>query len=220
MPGGSGRQGHRPPRIKKTALAEGMDAEAEQEIEALLGAAAVEALDWEAVETAWRRRVRRVAARVLETRLKADPSDYQGAEIDCACGQSARYVDRRRKTFVSVLGELNLERAYDHGERGQSGFCPRDRALGLVLSSLTLGVQRMTASAAAVGSFEESRELRRELAGVEVSTKQVERVAEGLGREVAADERQTVEKTAPPAPTLYLGMDGTGVPMRTLEVAA
>ena len=60
----------------------------------------------------------------------------------------------------------------------------------------------MTASPAAVGSFEESRELRRELAGVEVSTKQVERVAEGLGREVAADERQTVEKTAPPAPTL------------------
>jgi hypothetical protein len=196
-----------------------MDAEAEQEIEALLGAAAVEALDLEAVETALRRRVLRVAARVLETRLNADPSDYQGAEIDCACGQSARYVDRRRKTFVSVLGELNLERAYYHCERCQSGFCPRDRALGLVLSSLTPGVQRMTASAAAVGSFEESRELLRELAGVEVSTKQVERVAEGLGTEVAADERQAVEKTAPPAPTLYLGMDGTGVPMRTLEVA-
>lgn len=51
----------------------------------------------------------------------------------------------------------------------------------------------------------------RELAGVEVSAKQVERVAETLGAAIAADERQSVEKTAPPAPTLYLGMDGTGV---------
>jgi hypothetical protein len=79
-------------------------------------------------------------------------------------------------------------------------------------------VQRMTASAAAVGSFEESSGLLRELAGVEVSAKQVERVAEALGSEIASDERQSVEKTVPPAPTLYLGMDGTGV-MRAPEVA-
>ena len=59
----------------------------------------------------------------------------------------------------------------------------------------------------------------RELAGVEVSAKQVERVAEALGNEIAADEHQSVEKTAPPTPTLYLGMDGTGVPMRAPELA-
>src|SRR5208283_3489971 len=58
-----------------------------------------------------------------------------------------------------------------------------------------------------------------QLAGVEVSAKQVERVAEALGAEIAVDERQAVEKMAPVAPTLYLGMDGTGVPMRPSEVA-
>jgi hypothetical protein len=53
---------------------------------------------------------------------------------------------------------------------------------------------------------------------VEVSTQQVERVAEALGAEIAADERQSVEKMTPLAPTLYLGMDGAGVSMRASEV--
>jgi len=166
-----------------------------------------------------RRQALRLAAHALEQRLNADTSDHEGPELLCSCGSSAQYQGRHEKTFESVLGPLRLERAYYHCERCKSGFCPRDRALGLVLSSLTPGVQRMTASAAAMGSFEESRELLRELAGVEVSAKQVERVAEGLGTEIAADERQTVEKTAPAAPTLYLGMDGTGVPMRAAELA-
>ena len=77
----------------------------------------------------------------------------------------------------------------------------------------------MTGSAAALVSFKESSGLLHELAGVEVSAKQVERVAEGLGAEIAVDERQPVEKRSPAAPTMYLGMDGTGVPMRAPEVA-
>src|SRR5258708_23268089 len=77
----------------------------------------------------------------------------------------------------------------------------------------------MTGSAAALVSFEESSGLLHELAGVEVSAKQVERAAEALGAEVAVDEHQQVEKRGEVAPTMYLGMDGTGVPMRTQEVA-
>ena len=77
----------------------------------------------------------------------------------------------------------------------------------------------MTGSAAALLSFEESSGLLRELAGVEVSSKQVERAAEALGAEIAVDERQHVARIGEAAPTMYLGMDGTGVPMRTEEVA-
>ena len=73
----------------------------------------------------------------------------------------------------------------------------------------------------AMVSFEEGHELVHELAGVDVPTKHVERAAEALGREVAEDEKLVVE---PPganetlAPTLYLGMDGTGVPVRKEEL--
>jgi hypothetical protein len=54
---------------------------------------------------------------------------------------------------------------------------------------------------------------------VEVGAKQVERAAEALGAEIAADERCCVEPMGEVAPTIYLGMDGTGVPMRASEVA-
>jgi hypothetical protein len=77
----------------------------------------------------------------------------------------------------------------------------------------------MTASAAALVSFEESRGLLHELAGVQISTRQVERAAESLGAEIAGEEREQVERVGEAVPTMYLGMDGTGVPMRPQEVA-
>ena len=166
-----------------------------------------------------RRQALRLAARALEQRLNADTSDHAGPELPCSCGGAAQYHGRHQKTFESVLGPLHLERAYYHCAQCESGFCPRDRALRLELFSLTPGVLRMTGSTAALVSFEESSALLHELAGVEVSTKQVERAAEALGTEIADDERSCVEKMGEVAPTMCLGMDGTGVPMRAAEVA-
>jgi len=176
-------------------------------------------LDFEALEMAARRQVLRLAAHALEQRLNADVSDYVGPTLPCPCGGSAHYHGRHQKTFESVLGPLQLQRAYYHCEQCHSGFCPRDQALRLESFSLTPGVLRMTASAAALVSFEESSGLLQELAAVEVSAKQVERAAETLGEEIAVDEHQQVEKMGEVAPTMYLGMDGTGVPMRSQEVA-
>jgi len=190
-----------------------------QEIEALLGRQSIRDLDFEAVETAARRQALRLAARALEQRLNADTSDHAGPELPCSCGAPAQYHGRHQKTFESVLGPLHLERAYYHCAKCESGFCPRDRALRLESFSLTPGVLRMTGSSAALVSFEESSALLHELAGVEVSVKQVERAAEALGEEIADDERSCVEKMGEVAPTMYLGMDGTGVPMRAAEVA-
>ena len=166
-----------------------------------------------------RRQALRLAARALEQRLNADLSDHVGPQLPCRCGGVAEYHGRHQRTFESVLGPLHLERAYYHCGQCQSGFCPRDRALRLELFSLTPGVLRMTGSAAALASFEESSALLHELAGVEISAKQVERAAEGLGAEIANDERSGGEPMGEVAPTMYLGMDGTGVPMRAEEVA-
>lgn len=163
----------------------------------------------------------RVAARVVEQRLNTDRSDHAGPKLLCACGHPARYVDRRGKNFESVLGPLRLERAYYYCELCETGFCPRDRVLGLEGGSLSPGVVRMVGLVGAMVSFEEGHELLHELAGVDVPTKHVERAAEALGREIAEDEKCVVEPPGadePVAPTLYVGMDGTGVPVRKKEL--
>ncbi len=167
-----------------------------------------------------RRRVLGVAARAIERRLNADTSDHAGAGRPCPCGQPARYAGRRPKRFETVLGEMTLERAYYHCAACGQGVCPRDHALGLRGTALSPALTRMVGVVGALVSFQEGSELLRELAGVAVPTKQVERTAEALGREIAADERRVVEPVAPAAvaPTLYLGMDGTGIPMRAAEL--
>lgn len=204
---------------RKKGLQSDLQNEIVQEIETLVGRQSIADLDLEALEMAARRQALRLAAGALEQRLNGDTGDHVGPQLPCPCGGSARYHGRHAKTFESVLGPVHLDRAYYHCDQCQSGFCPRDRDLGLESFSLTPGVLRMTASAAALLSFEESSGLLHELAGVEVSTKQVERAAEALGAEIAADERQHGERTDEMAPTMYLGMDGTGVPMRAEEIA-
>ena len=201
----------------KTAFA----VEIAAEIATLIGAGAVEDWDFEALETAIRRQAMGVAARAVEQRINADTSDGDRPAVRCGCGGPARYVDRRWKRFHSVLGVLKLERAYYHCGVCGAGVCPRDRVLGLEGGSLSPAVLRMVGRVGAMVSFEEGHELLAELAGVEVSAKHVERAAEALGREVAQDETQAVEplsdsETVPP--TLYLGMDGTGVPVRKDEL--
>ena len=184
----------------------------------MIGPAAVDRTDFEAIEVAARRQALQVAARAVERRLNDDMSDYGGPTLPCSCGKVARYAGRRRKAFQTALGDLTLGRAYYHCAACRSGFCPRDRALGMNDSSLSPAVTRMVGLAAAMVSFQEADELMRELAGVPVGAKQVERTAESLGREMAKDERTRVEPSSPCAPAMYLGMDGTGVPMRPSEL--
>lgn len=184
-----------------------------------MGPAAAESLDFEALETAVRRQVLEVAARTVEAHLNGDHSDAASG-LSCPCGGRARYAGRREKQFTTVLGPMRLQRAYYHCPDCGEGFCPRDRELGLEDRSLSPALVRMVGAAGSLLSFQESSELLDELAGVEVGAKQVERCAESLGEEVAHYEREAVDPVSPPplAPTLYLGMDGTGVPIRAPEL--
>lgn len=167
-----------------------------------------------------RREALRVAARAVEQRFNADESDRASSASCSKCGKPARYVERRTKVFVTALDEMTLKRAYFHCEDCQSGFFPRDAALGLVGTSLSPAITRMIGQVAARESFVESSELLAELAGVAVDAKQIERTAEALGREIAADEQRVVVAVEAHeiAPTMYLGMDGTGIPMRAAEL--
>jgi len=159
----------------------------------------------------------RIAAKAVERKLNETP-DYEGPLLSCSCGGHMRDEGRRPKTFTTVLGEITLMRAYYHCEACKKSFIPRDRALLIEHTSLSPGVVRMTGFSAAMVSFEEGSLLLSELAGVKVSARQVERTAEALGRQIACDELTYVEPDEPVVPTLYLGVDGTGIPIRQSEL--
>ena len=151
-------------------------------------------------------------------KLNADHGDDQGPHLACPCGAEARLAGRRPKTFTTALGAMTLERAWYHCERCHQGFSPRDRALGMEDTFLSPAALRMMGIAAARTSFDGSSALLRELAGLTVAPKTVERHAEALGREIASDECHVIEPEPCDASTVYLGLDGTGVPARNSEV--
>ena len=175
--------------------------------------------DFQAIETEARRVALQAMGRAVARKLNADRSDQAGPRLACGCGAQARFVGRRPKDFTSALGVLTLTRAWYHCGRCGRGFAPRDRELGMAGTALSPAALRMVGVAAARASFAGSSALIRELAGLAVAPKTVERHAEALGREVASDECRVIEPEPCEAPTLYLGLDGTGVPARKAEVA-
>ena len=206
---------------KKTSIAAQLARDVVAEVDSLFGRNSSEGMDFEAVETTARRQVLGLAARAIEQKLNADSSDHAGALLPCHCGGTARYAGRRVKIFQSVLGELKLERAYYHCPACSNGFCPRDRLLGVGNTCLSPAVLRMIGTGGVMVSFQEGSQLLEELAGLKVDASQVERNAEALGREIADDERIFTEPLGDTdlPPTLYMGLDGTGIPMRTAELA-
>lgn len=113
---------------------------------------------------------------------------------------------------------MTLSRAYYWCEQCGTGWFPRDQRLHLDRGSLSAGLTRMVGASAAFVSFKEADELISTLAGVQVGAKQVERTAEALGAEIAVEEQTTPCVGTPCSSIMYLGMDGTGVPMRKQEL--
>ena len=183
----------------------------------LVGDGVFDGIDFEAIEWAARDLALGIVGRAVAGRLNADRSDEQGPCLLCDCGGEARFAGRREKTFTTALGPLTLERAWYHCDACSTGFSPRDRDLGLAGSSLSPAALRMVGVAAARVSFGETSDLLRDLAGLRIGPKQVERHAEALGRDIARDEHDIVVPEPGEAHTLYLGLDGTGIPVRKSE---
>ena len=146
--------------------------------------------------------------------------------VSCRCGHPARYHQMRPKQLLTVLGRLEIERAYyvcPHCHQGQS---PRDRELDVEGTQCSPGVRRMMALAGSEASFDTAREQLELLAGLVVTAKSVERHAEAIGADIAACEQAEIRRAkqlelpevcTPAAPVLYIEMDGTGVPVVAAE---
>lgn len=115
---------------------------------------------------------------------------------------------------------MNLQRAYYICEECGESVFPRDKELGFSRNGISPAVERMTALVAATVSFEESSELLGELAGIKLNAKQIERTAEKIGEDIVQDEAKNLHpsSTTPSTSTMYVGMDGTGTPMRPSEL--
>jgi hypothetical protein len=174
-----------------------------------------------AVELAIRTAMTKLGCSLLEQLLAAD-SGHRGARIDCGQGHQAAFVGYRPKHLDTVLGPVTPRRAYYHCGDCGGGASPKDAEVGVADASLSPGLQRMVARVGSAEPFAQARRDLTELAGVDLSVKRVERSAEADGQRLAAlveaeadavlaGALSPLERTGP-VDTLYVAMDGTGVP--------
>src|SRR6266566_7365205 len=225
MKGSAARAHSKKPCRPRKKTAEAIQHEAAREIATLLevvftGLHKSGRFDLEAVEMAVRAAAHQLGAKMLEELVNA-PAD-PARIVPCICGQEARFHQMRPKQVITAVGEVRIERPYylcPHCHQGQS---PRDAELDVAATEYSPGVRRMMAVVGSETSFQHGREQLELLAGLEVTTKAVERQAEAIGADIVEREQarsadalqlELPQVLGSAVPVLYIEMDGTQVPM-------
>ena len=165
-------------------------------------------------------------AAALAQLLRFEPPDSDHLTIPCSCGGAARFKELRAKTFVSVLGPVQIERPYYHCAHCSTGQHPVDRELGIAGLESSPGVRRMEALVGSEMPFAPAREPMKVLAGLEVPAKAIERAAEHIGAEIASRDQQEINRakqlvlpivSKQSIPKMYVLMDGVHIPVVAAE---
>jgi hypothetical protein len=179
-------------------------------------------LDLEAIEVAVRSAMHQAGAAALTELLRFAAPTADQRTIPCGCGQQAHYRELRPKPVLTVVGEVEVSRPYYLCPHCHTGQFPADVELDIENSELSPGVRRMQAVVGQEAAFEHGRQQMKLLAGLEVTTKAVERTAEAIGENIATHEQVEIQRAmqldlpiviGEPVEILYVQMDGTGVPV-------
>jgi hypothetical protein len=188
-------------------------------------------VDMDALEQGMRAAAMKDGAAALSSLLSkiGDPAPGTVACPDCAARMES--LGRRRKDLTTLLGTTPLERPYYACRQpGCEGHAfPKDALLDVAETGFSPGVRRLMARSGARDSFAKGEEDLWVYSGIRVREKDVERIAEAVGADIECRAQATRKeicagRAEPPPPEeaipiLYVGGDGTGVPVTKRETA-
>ena len=164
----------------------------------------------------------RAGAAMMSQLLQFEAPPAEQRTIACPCGHQARYQELRSKSVLTAVGQVEVSRPYYLCPHCHHGQFPVDVDLDIENTEFSPGVRRMQALVGLEAPFDHGREQMKLLAGLDVTTKAVERAAEAIGGDIAQKEQQEIQRAVQldlpmvigePVPILYVQMDGTGVPV-------
>ena len=167
-------------------------------------------------------------ANLLQEFLEGLGSGRQDEPLLCSCGCRMKSRGRKGKRIKTILGDIQLSRSIFVCPDCGASRIPADEMLDVSHTGFSPGTRRMMARAGQRDTFKEAQADLKVFAEIEVCAKDVERVAEGTGREIEAWQQQ--ERAAlldgriepdhqETVPVLYVSFDGTGVPIVPWELA-
>jgi hypothetical protein len=180
----------------------------------------------EAVEMALRSALHQAGAAALSELLRFSAPSVEQRKLPCRCGGIAVYRGLRSKPVLTAVGPVQIERPYFLCPQCGGGQFPADVELDVENVEISPGVRRMLAVVGHDPPFDHGREQIKQLAGLEVTTKAVERTAEAIGADIGARQQEEIDRAmqlhlpitiGPPICVLYIEIDGTGVPVVKAE---
>lgn len=141
------------------------------------------------------------------------------------CLDDARFLDHRRKTWLTPNGSVTYDRAYYHCASCGQGHFPFDQANGLQADRLSAGLRPLVCLAGVLESFRDGADdILRRFSGVRLGASTVRRATQQVGAQLAAQQQQgTIAVPEPVQPwdfhleghshtVAYLGLDAFSVP--------
>lgn len=124
----------------------------------------------------------------------------------------------RSRSVDTIFGSIELKRDYLYSPKDKQGRCPLDEALGLI-EGASPGLVRLASRAAAREGFEAASDDLKELAGIQIDGRQIQRLVAHSGPMIAAQLKASGSPVEPkPMPICYVEADGTGIPMMAEEL--
>ncbi len=118
-------------------------------------------------------------------------------QLPCLCGHQAQYRELRSKPVLTVVGRVKISRPYYLCSHCHQGQFPADGELDVKDKEVSPGVRRMLTVVGAAAPFDHGREQMEVLAGLQVTTKAVERTTEAIGDDLAQDEQREIQRAWP-----------------------
>jgi hypothetical protein len=179
-------------------------------------------VDLEAIEMTVRSAMHRAGAAGIHALLQFPVPPAEQRTVPCCCGHTANYRELRSKLVLTAVGRVEVSRPYYLCAHCHNGQFPADIELDIENTEFSPGVRRLLAVVGQEAPFDHGRQQMELLAGLEVTTKAVERTAESIGGDIAAREQEEIQRAmqldlpivaGETIPILYVQMDGTGVPV-------
>jgi hypothetical protein len=184
--------------------------------------------DFEAWETLVLQAARQGGAGVLGSLLTHWQGQAPREIVLCECGQRMTSQGRRGKGLLTTLGAVPFRRSFYQCEQCRQSRFPDDERLDILNTTYSPGVRRLMARAGSQTQFDQAAEDLLCYAGLKLQAREIERVAEEVGRQVEqwlSEEQEQVVKARPSIPPqlepdtkFYISFDGTGVPVRKSEL--
>jgi hypothetical protein len=162
----------------------------------------------------------KVGSVMLEELLNSDNGGFDSKIISDKKGNKYNFKEFRNKEVLTVLGTINLQRAYYYNKENKKGYFPKDILLNLCGTSFSPGIKRIMCRVGAYRPFNLGHEDIKEMAGIEVGAKEIERISYQIGLDV--EKYNKSELSEPPVikqefkkdiEKMYVLFDGTGVPV-------